>query len=257
MRPGGTSADSEEQNVNEQNANEKNRIPLIIGVVIVIVLGALGLALLVTSDDDESSGSDTTLSTATADTGSASDTTADDPGTTEGTEPAAVSGESFPVTITGDPLADYEGDPDPAVGVAAPVVDGQSFDGSAQSIGGPSDGPTMLVFLAHWCPHCNDEIPEIIELQERGDLPEDLNIIGISTAVAEGEANYPPSEWMEEKGWPWPVLADSVESEAIIAYGGTGFPYTTILDDGGNVLARVAGASSADDILAWINAALS
>ena len=247
--------------------SEQNRMPLIIGVVIVIIAGVFGLALLVSSGDDESSGDDSTPTTASADTestsettaddsGSASQTTAEDDGSSEGTEPAAESGETFPVTVTGDPLPDYEGDPDSALGLTAPVVDGQTFDGSAQSIGGPSDGPTMLVFLAHWCPHCNDEIPELIELEERGDLPEDLNIIGISTAVAEGEANYPPSEWMEEKGWPWPVLADSAESEAIIAYGGTGFPYTTILDDAGNVLARVAGASSADEILAWINAAL-
>ena len=59
-----------------------------------------------------------------------------------------------------------------------PVIDGRPFDGSPITIGGPTDGPTMYVFLAHWCPHCNDEIPELIELATAATSPTELNVVG-------------------------------------------------------------------------------
>jgi thiol-disulfide isomerase/thioredoxin len=142
--------------------------------------------------------------------------------------------------------------------MAAPVLDGESFDGTALTIGDPdeSDGPTMVVFLAHWCPHCNAEIPELIELDERGDLPDDLAVVGVSTAVNPDGDNYPPSEWIAERGWPFPIMVDSPELTALNAYGGTGFPFTVLLDENGVVIARKSGSSSADQIQAWIDAAL-
>ena len=159
--------------------------------------------------------------------------------------------------MVGDVLAPLD-DPgnDPAVGLGAPVITGQSFDGSDITIGGATDGPTMLVFLAHWCPHCNDEIPELVKLREAGSMPENLNIIGISTAVVEDRDNYPPSEWIADKDWTWPVLADTADADAFQAYGGSGFPYTVMLFPDGSVNARKSGNESADRILDWIESAL-
>ena len=244
--------------------SERNRIPLLIGGVVVVVLAALGLALLVTNGDDESTDDNQPPATQPATTDPAStdpastDSTGTEPSPTE-PAPAEPSAETYPVVITGDLLEPYDvgASPDPTAGLPGPVVDGQDYDGDPSSIGGPSDGPTMLVFLAHWCPHCNDEIPVLIELNDNGDLPDDLNVIGISTAVVEDGENYPPSEWFRDKGWPWPVLVDSVDAEAFLSYGGTGFPFTTMLDGDGNVLARKAGAASGDATLAWIADALS
>lgn len=161
------------------------------------------------------------------------------------------------VDVVGDVLIPFaDPDDDPAVGVAAPVITGQSFDGTDITIGGETDGPTMLVFLAHWCPHCNDEIPELVKLREAGTLPDDLNIIGISTAVVDDRDNFPPSEWMVDKDWTWPVLADTDAADAFQAYGGTGFPYTVMLDSDGTVNARKSGNESADRILDWVDSAL-
>lgn len=144
---------------------------------------------------------------------------------------------------------------DPAVGQAAPVVKGQRFDGSAITIGGPTDQPTMYVFLAHWCPHCNDEIPELLELENDGDL-DDVNVVAVSTAVASDRENYPPSAWLDEKGWAWDAMADDEQSLAIIAYGGTSFPFTVLVDTDGNVIARKAGSAPATEIRAWLDANL-
>ena len=230
--------------------NPRNRTFAIVGGVVLVILVVLGIALLASGDGDD----DETESTVPAgETASGDDSEADsEAGGSQG-------GETRPVTVTGTPLPPFESpDGDPAVGMAAPVLDGESFDGAAVTIGGPdeNDGPTMVVFLAHWCPHCNAEIPELIELEERGDLPDDLAIAGVSTAANPDGDNYPPSEWIVETGWPWPIMVDSPEFAALNAYGGTGFPFTVMLDESGVVLARKAGSGSADEIQAWIDAAL-
>jgi cytochrome c biogenesis protein CcmG/thiol:disulfide interchange protein DsbE len=216
------------------------------------------LALTACGGSDTASGtaSDAALPPAaeTADTAAA----AADEGTTEPVVgAAAILENSASLTVTGDALPPFEDTPnDAAVGMASPVVTGATFDGTEVSIGGPTDGPTMLVFLAHWCPHCNDEIPEIVTLRDSGDLPENLNIIGISTAVQDDRDNFPPSSWIVEKDWTWPVLADTADSEAIQLYGGTGFPFTVMLNADGTVNARKSGSQPADQILEWINSAL-
>jgi thiol-disulfide isomerase/thioredoxin len=162
-----------------------------------------------------------------------------------------------PITVDGDALVPFDSSlEDFAVGETAPVISGESFDGTPITIGGPTENPTLAVFLAHWCPHCNDEIPELLALEAAGDLPDGLDVIGVSTAVKPDEANYPPSEWVVDKGWLWPTLADDEELTAIKAYGGTSFPFTVVLDADGNVLARRAGASSAADTMAFLDAAL-
>jgi hypothetical protein len=66
-------------------------------------------------------------------------------------------------------------------------------------------------------------------------------VFGVSTAVSEERPNYPPDEWLAEKGWDWPVLADDAELTAANAYGVTGFPFFTIVDADGNVAARGSG----------------
>lgn len=212
-------------------------------------VGAIALAamLAVAACGSDSAPSDESSESVPAATGSASESE---------TGPAVLQ-VSASLVVDGDPLPPLE-DPnaDPAVGLQAPVITGQQFDGADITIGGETEGPTMLVFLAHWCPHCNDEIPEIVKLREQGDLPDNLNIIGISTAVVEDRENYPPSEWMVEKDWTWPVLADTIEAEAFQLYGGTGFPFSVMLDSDGSVIARTSGSSSAAEIKDWIDAAL-
>lgn len=162
-----------------------------------------------------------------------------------------------PIVVEGDGLDPFDSSiEDLAVGATAPVVSGESFDVTPITIGGPTDNPTLVVFLAHWCPHCNDEIPELLALDEAGDLPEGLDVIGVSTAVDAAADNYPPSDWVVEKGWSWPTMADDEELTAIKAYGGTSFPFAVVLDTDGNVLARRAGQASAAETMAFLEAAL-
>ncbi len=171
-------------------------------------------------------------------------------------EPAGLQ-EFGPVDVEGAFLDPYDSSlADLSVGVVAPVVSGESFDGSPIVLGAPTENPTMIVFLAHWCPHCNEEVPELISLEEAGRIPDGLDVVGVSTAVVVDRDNFPPSEWIEDRGWPWPTMADDDIQTAISAFGGTSFPFTVIVDADGTVLARRAGQATGDETVAFMEAAL-
>lgn len=218
--------------------NSKNRTLIIIVGVIVVILGLAGIAVLAGGGDDSSSGGVV----------DPSETIAAPSGELEQIRPIGAEGSNVPTLDRTDP--------DPAFGMAFPVITGESFDGTPVSIGGASDGPTMVVYLAHWCPHCNAEIPELIELDNRDGVPADMRVVGVSTAVNNTAPNYPPSKWLQDRDWPWETMADDVNSSAFVLGGGSGFPYLVILDADGNVLARDSGEKSAEDLAMWIQDAL-
>ena len=217
----------------------RNATPWIVGIVIAVV-AAIGLGVVLLSGGDDGDGGDDDATPTTEAPGA----------------PGADVAQYQPVEVTGAPLAPLE-DPadDPALGTTVPTVNGASFDGSPITIGPRAEGPTMVVVLAHWCPHCNDEVPRLIQLQEEGRLPADLRVVGVSTSVASDRPNYPPSQWVVDKGWPWEVVADSEEQAAAVAYGVTGFPFITVFDADGTVTARWSGESDVDELADQIAAA--
>ena len=79
-------------------------------------------------------------------------------GKTSNSDGASTSGlvQVQPVNVTGNPLPEFPGNgsADPAVGLEAPVLKGRSFDGSKVTVGGTTAKPTLVMFMAHWCPHC-------------------------------------------------------------------------------------------------------
>jgi cytochrome c biogenesis protein CcmG/thiol:disulfide interchange protein DsbE len=145
---------------------------------------------------------------------------------------------------------------DTAIGDMAPVVSGVDYDDNAIAIDAAADGPTMVVLLAHWCPHCNAEIPHLNEWRESGNVPEGLNVVGVSTGINAEAPNYPPDQWLVDKDWQWPVLADSAESAAFQAFGGEYFPTVVIIGSDGRVLTRFSGEPSAEQIDELVGAAL-
>ena len=167
-------------------------------------------------------------------------------------------GENQPVEVVGEALeALPESGGDSTIGLTAPTLNGYAFDGSNLSVT-PGDGkPYMVVFLAHWCPHCNREVPRLIEWQASGAIPADLQIIGVSTAVASDRPNYPPSKWVVDKAWPWLVMADSEAMDAANAYGVSGFPFFALVGADGKVKVRGSGELEIDQLNQIVDFALS
>jgi thiol-disulfide isomerase/thioredoxin len=177
-------------------------------------------------------------------------------------EGEVASGEFQPVIVDGDvlsPLGDGSGNPamDAAMGKTAPTLNGYTFAGNPVSITpGANSQPLMLVFLAHWCPHCNREVPRLIDWQEQGLVPEGLRVIGVTTASRNDQANWPPSDWIEEMKWPFEVFADSEAGDAANAYGVDGFPFIAIVNAEGKIVGRHSGELELADLDAFVKESL-
>ncbi len=149
------------------------------------------------------------------------------------------------VAVTGAALADLpETGTDPAIGKKAPAIVGQTFDGSVQRIT-PGSGPMVVLFVAHWCPHCQREVPRITDWVKAG-LANGVALQAVATGTDAKLPNYPPSSWLEGEGWTIPTLADDGETSAAAAYGLTSFPYFVALDSSGKVTARTSGELTED-----------
>ena len=153
--------------------------------------------------------------------------------------------ETRPVTVTGTALSEYEpgGAADPAVGKTIPDVKGQSFDGSPVEI--RNDGRAkLIVFVAHWCPHCQKEVPILVDYLKSNQLPGGVDLYGVSTGVSAKNPNYPPSDWLKKEGWTAKTLADSGDQTASDAFGLSSFPYFVAVDAAGKVVVRTSGEIS-------------
>jgi thiol-disulfide isomerase/thioredoxin len=146
-----------------------------------------------------------------------------------------------PVVVTGAALPELSqsGD-DPAVGKAIPEAKGQSFDGTPVDI--RNDGrPKLILFVAHWCPHCQREVPLLTNYLKSHPLPKGVDLYTVATATTPQRPNYPPSAWLAKVGWKAPTLADSDDAKAANAFGLNAFPYFVAVDGSGKVVARTTG----------------
>jgi thiol-disulfide isomerase/thioredoxin len=159
--------------------------------------------------------------------------------------------------VVGDLLAPQEksGADSSVNGKTPPTLNGFTFAGSPIDVT-PGGTAKMVVFLAHWCPHCNREIPVIEQWAAAGRVPQGLDIIGISTAVTNQRDNYPPSEWLQRMNWTSPVMADSANGDAARAWGVGGFPTIVIVGTDGTVKMRFSGEMTLEEMDTFVRQAL-
>lgn len=145
---------------------------------------------------------------------------------------------------------------DPALGLAAPEVTGEDFDGNPVEI--TNDGKAKIIlFVAHWCPHCQREVPIVSEWLAGDPLPDEVDLYTVSTAISRTRDNYPPSAWLEREGWTAPVVVDDGSNTIAGAFGLPAYPYWVFLDADGSVLTRVTGGiepASLDNAVATLAA---
>ena len=143
---------------------------------------------------------------------------------------------------------------DTAIGLPAPVVSGKGFTGTEITTDGAGT-PTLLVFLAHWCPHCQREVPLLVQWEKDGKTPTGVDVIAVATGTDPANPNFPPSEWLAREEFPalWPVIADSADKKAANAFGLSGYPYFVLVDAQGNVFKRLSGEIPMDELTAIID----
>lgn len=227
-RPAGTSRSS-----------RSSRLPVaVVAGVVAVVLLALVVAVVAGGGDGDDTATDAP----------AGGDTAGEAGGEVGRFAAAAVPDDTPATVTGTflpPLTDAD---DPAVGAPMPTLSGTGLDGEPLTI--PTTGrPTMIVFLAHWCPHCQAEVPVIQQWVDDGGLPDGVDLVAVSTAVDDRRPNHPPAAWLDREGWTSPVLSDGDDSAATAA-GVSAFPFFVGVDAGGDVVGRASGELTTDQLSA-------
>jgi thiol-disulfide isomerase/thioredoxin len=145
------------------------------------------------------------------------------------------------VTVEGTTLP-FLADPaaDPAIGFTAPTVTGEDFDGTSHTVG-PDGRPKILIFLAHWCPHCQNEVPVVQNWLNSGGLPAEVDFYSFTVLSDHLRPNWPSQAWLEEEGWTPPVIMDDEEGSVVEAYGTRGTPFYVVLDGQNRNIGRFSG----------------
>lgn len=167
---------------------------------------------------------------------------------------AGTGHEVAPVKVEGEALPRFGSpDDDAAVGQPIPVLRGTSLEGDAMTIE-PNGRPQAILFVAHWCPHCQAEVPRIVSLSKAGAL-DGVDVTAVATGTNPDFPNYPPSAWLQREGFTYPAMADSRDFAAADAYGLPSYPFYVFVDGSGKVVGRASGEIP-DDALTEIFAAL-
>jgi thiol-disulfide isomerase/thioredoxin len=143
--------------------------------------------------------------------------------------------------LSGETLPRYvAGSQDPAVGEVAPTVRGENFAGKPTAI--EPGRPRLIVFLAHWCPHCNAEAPRLADFVADPGVPDGVDLTIVPTGSTPEAEFWPPSEWVDDMGLDGvETLVDDEDQSVATAYGLSAYPFIVMLDADGQVLRRISG----------------
>lgn len=160
----------------------------------------------------------------------------------DGTGDISSSREYGTVKVAGTALPTLGDGADPADGTTIPTVSGESFTGEPVVIE-PNGLAQMIVFLAHWCPHCNAEAPRLAEyLTQNNGVPNGTDLVIVPTGSNQAQDNWPPSRWVEDMGLgDVATLVDDQDGTAARAFGLSSYPFIVMVDGDGKVVARRAG----------------
>jgi cytochrome c biogenesis protein CcmG, thiol:disulfide interchange protein DsbE len=126
------------------------------------------------------------------------------------------------------------------------------FDGSGVTIA-PNGKPQAIVFVAHWCPHCQAEVPRLVALAKQG-VFDGVDVTAVATGTNPGYPNYPPSAWLQREKWPFAAMADSPQFAAATAFGLNAYPYFVLVGADGKVAGRATGEVTDADVKANVKA---
>ena len=173
-----------------------------------------------------------------------------------GSDDASSEKEFGTITVTGTalPALTDGAATDEAAGQAAPKLVGTDFEGASESVS-PGSGPMVVMFVAHWCPHCQREVPLITSWLKASGLPSDVELRAVATSTDSTLPNFPPSSWLKDAGFPITTLRDDATNTAAMAYGLTAFPYFVALDKDGKVVSRATGELTQSQFEGLITAA--
>lgn len=171
-----------------------------------------------------------------------------------GSSTVALSTQTSPVSVQGTPLPPLT-DPskDAAVGMTFPTISGQKLGNAGPLVIKPNAKAMVVLGIAHWCPHCQREVPLLAASIHSNPLPPSVEMFAISTSVQPSAPNYPPTTWLAKVSWPVPTLADDTKKTAADAIGLSSFPFFVFVDGSGKVVSRYTGEMPVEQFRATVN----
>lgn len=150
------------------------------------------------------------------------------------------------------PVLTVEGGPTEQ-GQAAPSISGvDMYTGRTVSLQEMQGKPTLLTVWAHWCPHCQKELPIIQQLSQ--EQAGNFNFLTVSTSAGSQPAagQYAtPATLMKTQGITMPSLRDD-GTKAMQALGAEGFPTLLMIDADGNAVGKASGEMPKDQLLSFM-----
>ena len=223
---------------------------LILGVALLVVVVALQVVILnnVNSTSDDLVAVSAALTELDLDVASVRDQANALGDQLEGIQVAAGSASNAEVPAQAIPagsLPPFEStqhDPAVASGMTLGEVSGTEYY-TASTVTYPSSSEKARVWMvwAHWCPYCQQELPELSAFweQSQSSFP-NVELVSITTSQDDTRGN-PLEPYLDELQLPFPVLVDNDLSIAG-QFGTTSFPYWVVTDTEGTVLLRISGA---------------
>jgi len=151
-------------------------------------------------------------------------------------------------------LPPYEqGAQDTALGMPLATIEGDEYYTEGAVSIDPTDG-TRRVWLvwAHWCPYCQDELPELSSwwTENAASYP-DVEMVSVTTSIDPSRGN-PLEPYLDELQLPFPTVVDHDLTTAA-RFGTSAFPFWVVTDGDGTVLFRTAGLLPIEQVEAIFN----
>lgn len=212
------------------NQKKSAAFPIIVGVIILVMVLVVGLTIMSGNSKEKAKSKQEFSETVSV-------------------VASSVNSKLGPDTLSA--FSDQGSDPD--VGKIVPSITGQDFAGKDVSIT-PGEKPYVIAFIAHWCPHCQKEVPKLVGMYHDKEIPEGVDVYAVATGTTDTRDNYPPSKWLLSEQWPWPVVADTEDAKIAQAFGLAGYPYMIYVNADGTLYKRTSGEQDVSAIQANMKA---
>jgi hypothetical protein len=137
---------------------------------------------------------------------------------------------------------------DAAMGMVAPILEGEDFDGTPVRIGGTSgDTRRLVVFLSHRCDDCAEQAESLAGWLRQDAVPENVEVTVVATQTDDARAGSASEAFLEAAGLGGvATLVDDDENHATEAYGITRLPTSVMLLPDNSVFGRLGQNLPAD-----------
>lgn len=171
------------------------------------------------------------------------------------------------VVVSGDPLPAAGADAPPGAlvgsGVVAPSLVMSDRGGAEFVVGSGSGSAQVILFLAHWCPACQAEVPSLVRVLGDVGVPAGVEVVAVLTGFDASRPNWPPFEWLDREGLTAGtygsgvvrVVRDDAQGTAMETFGISSYPGWAVVSPSGEVAARFSGVIDREGIVAILSQA--